>query len=463
MLNFDTLKNELRSIADSGLIYAKNKAPDSEIEIFISQGQIAEINLEGGSANARDSLQSGVGVRVFNNKKKSFASTSGFDVDNLHSVIDDAITISNKISFIDERFQSLASHKPPASEGLLDPEIINVDSKILGDEVFDMVKACREYDERIISVTGNRSAIFGSNAIVNTNGVNAASRITVSVGVIYTVAKEGNKHKTSFGFDLSRKKALNLQEASLEASKRAIDLLQSKPLNKSKQMTVLWDNLSAGMYFGTTFGQAITGGAVVEGQSYFADKLGDEVGTSELTVIDDGQLPEGLGTSSIDDEGVPKQKTKILSNGILKSFISNVYYANILGTSPTGNSSRGGGSHPSYESIPATRPTTLIVTSSNKAKSIDEIISEIDNGIYIRGFLMGIGHTNPVTGTMSAISPSPYLIEKGELKYALDPVSVAGNIYNSLKNINQIGDDSKLGPFGVKTPSIAMEGLTITG
>ena len=294
MMNFDTINDDLLSIADSGLKYAKNKAPNAEIEIFLSQDQIADINLEGGSATARDSMQSGVGVRIFNKKKKSFASTSGFDSENLHAVIDDAIAISNKISFIDDRFLSLATQNPPAKEGILDPEILSVDSKILGKEVFDMVKTCRDYDERVISVSGSRSALFGANAIVNSNGVNSASRITVSVGVIETVAKEGNKHKASFAFDVSRKKDLKLEEASLEASKRAIDLLQSKPLNKSKQMTVVWYNLHAGMYFSITFGQAISSNAVVECQSYFSDKLGDQDSIQVLTVIDYGHLKECL-------------------------------------------------------------------------------------------------------------------------------------------------------------------------
>ena len=206
------------------------------------------------------------------------------------------------------------------------------------------------------------------------------------------------------------------------------------------------------MYFGTTFGQSITGGAVVEGQSYFADKIGDEVGISTLSVIDDGQLPEGLGTNSIDDEGVPKQRTSIIVDGVLKSYISNTYYSNILQTLPTGNSNRSAGSNPSYESLPSTGTSNLIVSSSNGTKSVDDMIAEIDHGIYIKGFLMGIGHTNPVTGTMSAISPSSYLIKDGEVTNALEPLNVAGNIYTSLKNILRMGNDSKLGPFGVKTP-----------
>ena len=151
-MNFDTIKDELLSIADSGLMYAKKNAPDAEIEIFVSQSQVADINLEGGSASARDSLQSGIGVRIFNKKRKSFASTSGLDIDNLHAVINDAIAISNKISFIDKRFQSLPSQQPPGKEGILDPDILTVDTKILGKETQSMVEACKSADERIISV-----------------------------------------------------------------------------------------------------------------------------------------------------------------------------------------------------------------------------------------------------------------------------------------------------------------------
>ena len=74
-----------------------------------------------------------------------------------------------------------------------------------------------------------------------------------------------------------------------------------------------------------------------------------------------------------------------------------------------------------------------------------------------------MGHTNPITGDMSAVSPSAYLVENGEIKYPLDAVNIAGNIYKSLKNISVIGSDVKLTPFGVKTPTLVVDGFTATG
>ena len=76
---------------------------------------------------------------------------------------------------------------------------------------------------------------------------------------------------------------------------------------------------------------------------------------------------------------------------------------------------------------------------------------------------MGIGYTNSVLGNMSAVDPSAYLIEKGEIKYALEAVSIAGNIYKSLRNIRSISSEVYLTPFVVKTAPIVIDGITITG
>jgi predicted Zn-dependent protease len=77
--------------------------------------------------------------------------------------------------------------------------------------------------------------------------------------------------------------------------------------------------------------------------------------------------------------------------------------------------------------------------------------------------LLGIGHTNPITGDMSAVSPETFLIENGEITHAIEPVNVAGNVYKNLKYIKMLGSDVLLTPFGVKTPSLVIDNFSITG
>ena len=74
-----------------------------------------------------------------------------------------------------------------------------------------------------------------------------------------------------------------------------------------------------------------------------------------------------------------------------------------------------------------------------------------------------MGHTNPITGNFSIVCPSAYLIENGAVSNPLEPVNVAGNLYESLKGISGLGNDLFLSPFGVNSPTVVIDGLTVTG
>ena len=462
-MNFDSIKNDLLSLADSGLKYGYSKLPDAEIELYISQSNSTIMNIQGGMVSARDSSYTGLAVRVFNNKKKSFACSSGNDIDSIKSAIDEAITISETISYIDERFNGLYSPNGKASstEGLLDPDILTINAKTLGNEAEKLIKDCKSFDERIVSVSGNRTVSAGAFVVANSRNVASGTRFTANVGSISCVAKEGDKQKTSFDFAISRtKKDFDLSKAGLKAAEESISLLNSKKLGKSIKMPIIWDYVPAAQYFGQVFGNAITGKGVVEGDSYFADKMGDDVGINNLTVFDDGTIPEAMRTSAIDAEGVPSQKTLLVEKGILKSFINDSYYAHLLETESTGNSQRS--ANPSYEGLPGIGANTISINTVLN-KNQEDLISEIDYGILVKGYLMGIGHTNPVTGDMSAVAIAPYLVEKGEIIGSLEPINIAGNIYKSLKNVSKIGSDINITPFGVNTPTIVIDDLSITG
>ncbi|OLS16500.1 MAG: hypothetical protein HeimC3_54430 [Candidatus Heimdallarchaeota archaeon LC_3] len=326
-MDLDNIKNELLSMADTGLKYGLNKAPNADIELYVTQEKTVEVKFQGGAVNARDSVLSGVGVRVFENKRKSFSCSSGYEIENIKSAVDEAIKITEKISHTDERYKQLAEPLSPANEGIIDPEVLLITSETLTKEGLLMVEGCKKVDNRLVSISGERSIIAAAFAITNSQEIAAATRITANVGVVSVVAKEGNKQKTGFNFCVSRSKDLNidLRDIGIKSANDALKLLKSKPMNSSEQISVVFEPMPAAMYLGTAFGSSTTGKAVTEGKSYFADKIGDEIAIKKMTVFDDGTLPEGLATSAIDGEGIPSQKTPIVENSVLKSFINDSY------------------------------------------------------------------------------------------------------------------------------------------
>lgn len=460
-MNLDTIKDDLLSVADSGMKYAQNKLPDGEIELYLTQSSQINVDIMGGMVNARDSEYTGLAVRIFNQGKKSFACSSGLS-ENLKNTIDEAIAISKSISFVDERFKSLytPNGNKISNEGIIDPEITSLNSKTVGDEANKLAQDCK-IDNRIVSTRGSRTVSYGAYVVVNSSGVSSASRYTANMAQIMSVAKEGNKQKTGFDYCMTRNiKDFDQSDIAINASKEALALLNSKPLNKSEILPTVWDHIAGSLYLKKTLDFSISGKSVVEGDSYFADKIGAEVANDIVTIADDGQLPEAISTNAIDAEGVPSQKTTIIDKGILKSYVTDSYYGHLMESPSTANAKRIG--NPSYEGLPNIATNTLSVE-SQKSYSFEEIIKNIDYGVYIKGPLLGMLHTNPVTGDMSAVSPSAFLIKDGEIKHTIEPVNVAGNIYKNLKNISMVGSDTKLTPFGVKTPTLVINGFTITG
>ena len=161
---------------------------------------------------------------------------------------------------------------------------------------------------------------------------------------------------------------------------------------------------------------------------------------------------------AIDEEGYPRQTTTLIESGVLKSFIFNNYYSKIFEAENTGNANRGGPQ--SYESTPNVSPTTIAVDTGSK--DLQALAEEIGNGVLITDFLMGMGHSNVVSGDFSIVAPSSFRVENGEILGPIEAVTVAGNLYKAFKQIISLGNETELTFIG-KVPSISFDGFTVSG
>lgn len=248
------------------------------------------------------------------------------------------------------------------------------------------------------------------------------------------------------------------------AAKQAVALLNAKKLGKTKVLPTIWIPIAAGSYLFASLGQSASGRAVVEGLSPLSDKLGKKIAHPNLTVIDDGQEPTSLNTDAVDAEGYPQKRKSLIEKGVLKNFLFDTYYARIYGAQSTGNCSRGGifGSSLPYESPLSIQPCYVRVEPGKR--NMEKIIESIDGqAILIADMPIGIFHSSVATGEFSAVAQSVYLIEKGEKKHPLQPVSLAGNFYKGLQQLIDIGNDSQRTPFSVETPTLIFDGFSVVG
>ncbi|MCY3413493.1 MAG: TldD/PmbA family protein [Candidatus Heimdallarchaeota archaeon] len=455
---FDSLSDDLMAIVDRGLKYAKDHYADFEHELYVVNSKSLNISINAGMTNAIKGGAVGIGVRSVSDQKVGFSSSSGIEDENVNFAIDNAVALSKSLDQVDDRWKTFVDNKNIGKDGKLYDDVLEftAEEAVKGaNSIFEEAKAVDA--QKIISVSGNVNVQYGGFAVGNTLGINKATRFTVGVATSSTTAKAGDKTKDAFDYVFGRN-VPDFSGIGTKGAKEAIKLLDSKPYGKTGQTTVVYDNLSAAQMINTGLANSINGKSVLEGRSAWADKMGDKVGLELVNIYDDPTIPEDPNMQAIDAEGYPKKKTGIIEGGILKSFIFDQYNALAHGSENTGNANRGG--QQSYEAMPSISTSTLNMMPGSK--DLDSIVSEAGDGIYVTGFLMGIGHSNLISGDFSIVSPTAYLIENGEIKNPIDSVTIAGNLYKSFNQVVDLTNDAELTFMG-KIPKIAYEGFTVSG
>jgi TldD protein len=173
--------------------------------------------------------------------------------------------------------------------------------------------------------------------------------------------------------------------------------------------------------------------------SIYADKLGERIASEQVTIIDDGTIENSRGAVSVDDEGNIGQRTVLVENGVLKSYIHDEISARHYGVDPTGS-----GRRQSFRHAPLPRMrATLMMSGPHEA---DEIIASVDRGLYCVSFQNG--QVNIGAGDFSFYMRHGYLIEDGKLTRPVKDVNIIGNGPESLARIDMVANDMKIDDGG---------------
>jgi PmbA protein len=265
------------------------------------------------------------------------------------------------------------------------------------------------------------------------------------------VASDGTQLQTSYWVDYKRlfKDLEPPEEVGRQAARRALRMLGAKKV-KSRRVPVVFDPLMAASFV-DSIASAANGDAVFKKSSFLAKLLNRRIGADHLTIVDDGLLPRGLGTAPFDGEGVPTRKTAIIENGVLRNFLYDSFTARKAKAHTTGNASR------SYNALPSIGTNNLYLAPG--AKTPESLIREIDQGFYVTAML-GRG-ADVVTGQYSR-GANGLWIEKGELSYPVQEVTVAGDLLQMLQQLDAVGNDLQFrGSTGA--PTIRFAELTVAG
>lgn len=250
---------------------------------------------------------------------------------------------------------------------------------------------------------------------------------------VMAMAKDGmdvQQAYDSIGDLRGYKKVENFEESCEDVTKRAVDLLSAKPVEGGKY-TVIVDPKLCGVFTHEAFGHLSEADFIYENKKLReVMKIGKRFGSDELSIVDDGTLEGEAGHNKYDSEGTPSQKTYLIKDGILTNRLHSRETAAKMNESPTGNARA-----ISYASEPIVRMTNTYMESRNQ--TLEEMLAGVDEGIYAKGSLGG--QTNTEMFTFSA--EEAYKINGGKACEKIRDVVLTGNVFETLMNIDAIGND----------------------
>lgn len=211
---------------------------------------------------------------------------------------------------------------------------------------------------------------------------------------------------------------------------------------------------SGTLALGLPLSQGFNGKEVYKGTSPLAGKIGETLFDEKVTIIDDGTIDGKFASASYDDEGVPRRRNILIEKGVLKSFIYDLKTAAQSGVESTGNASRG------LFNPPEPSGTNLVIQPGETP--LKDILAGMDNGIIVEN-LLGIGQGNTISGAFSNPLALAFNVEKGEIVGRVKDMSIAGNIYDLLKNVAAVSKEAMWVYSTVYAPYILIHEMNVAG
>ena len=205
---------------------------------------------------------------------------------------------------------------------------------------------------------------------------------------------------------------------------------------KGGQMSVVMGAGASGILLHEAMGHAFEADFNRKGQSIFSGRMGERICRAGINILDDGTLPASRGACNVDDEGVPGQKTYMVTDGVLTSYLHDRISARFYGVAPTGNGRR---ESFRYNPIPRMRATYM---ESGPDGTREDLIASVRKGIYVDQFANGqvkIGE-----GDFTFFVKSGFLIEHGRLTMPVKDINIIGNGPQALADIQAVAGDLKV-------------------
>ena len=418
--------------------------------------------------SAFSNISFGVGVRVLKGEQTGFAYAENTSMESMLRAAKTAASIAD----------SSSSWKSPAIEEMAPPAYYNIASSWEDAHIKDKIPFITSLNDKIFAgdnrVTQVNISLSDSTTYIlfcNSEGlISWDYRPLASLSARTIMEERGRIENSSVsrsfrkGFEfLTTDLVGTLAAEAIE--KTSLMFKADKP--RAGEMEVVMAAGSSGILLHEAMGHSFEADLNRTGVSIFSDKMGKKVAENFVTVVDDGTLPNSRGSLNIDDEGIKTQKTVLVHEGVLTSYIHDRISAKFYDVKPTGN-----GRRQDFRNMPIPRMRTTYM--ENGPHKREEIIASVKDGIFVEDF--SNGQVNIGAGDFTFFVKFGYVIENGKLTKPIKDINIIGNGPQALADITMVADDQKIDcgtwtcgkdgqgvPVSMGLPTVKIKKLTVGG
>ncbi|AFS77756.1 TldD/PmbA family protein [Gottschalkia acidurici 9a] len=440
------------------ILFQKGKeAGFEDMEVYFQSNNSFNLKIfEGEIVNYSISDEQGLSFRGIYNQKMGYSYTEKVDETSVDMLIKEAKANATIIDSDDEEF---------IYEGSKEYKEVNNYNKALEDIsneekiklAFELEKEALSLDKRVEAVD---PCIFSESSsesiVINSKGLRLEDKSNLAFAYLGVKVKDGEDIKTSAKYAISNDfNKFDTKTLAKGAVDEAVSMLGAKPVKSGQYEIILRNDISANIL--EAFSSIFSAEAVQKDLSLLKGKIGEKIANNLITIVDDPFLKDGIASTGFDSEGVATKHKKLIDGGVLKTFLHSLKTAKKDGVEPTGNGFKG------YKSSISISPTNMYI--ENGDTKLEDMIRSIDRGLLIvdvQGLHSGL---NTISGDFS-LSAYGFLIEGGRVLRPVNQITIAGNYFEVLNDVEIVGSDLEFALPGagyIGSPSLKIKKLSVAG
>lgn len=422
-------------------IYYLSKANTS---IMVNEGEV-----ESHEISSNDTLC----FRGIIDGKMGYAYTEKFDEEAVEILVSGAKECALLVEKEDKEFIYKGEESYTPIENY-DKAVAELDTLTHIEMALELEKKAKTLDEKICKIAECGVEVTTTSvSLINSKGADLSHAQTYISAYVEPVAEDGSD-KVDGGevITVTSLDKLNIEELAKDAVAKTLRKVNAKSIPSGKYKAVFENDMMSALL--RAMQSSFFADVMQEGKSLLKGKVGEMIASSKVNLVDNALLVGGLGSRAFDDEGVGTTEKYLIKEGKFLGFLHNLKTAHKEGVQTTGNASKG-----SIAAPVKVDSTNLYIEKGSV--SLEELLAQAQNGIYITS-LEGIhAGANSITGDFS-LAARGVLIEEGKLTRGVKQITIAGNFFELLKQIEEVGSDFKFrGTIG--SPSILVKEISVAG